>query len=404
MKRVLITAGPVYGKLDDNKIVSNRSRGDWALAFARYLLGFQSSSEPEYHVTLLVPKTISKKIILEITEIRDGEGQPDNLTVIYHDGYDDYRDQCYTLAKTHDAAVMAAAVVNWIPAEPVKGKMATEGYKPGDRINIPFYLAPRVIDEMRKINPNLVLIGCKLLSGASKAALIDAAYHVLINAKCHAVIANDLSYLRQKHIVMPDRSVHTLDNDFVQMYRDLQGIIDDAHYQTRWTQVGSFFEPPIRENRENRQALADAWDTFDRLVSQYRHRFTPDGDGRVFGSLAVRIIGDYWLVSPREKGQAFNVHDAAIVLDVEHAKRTVWINLTDPKKKATLNAPLLIRVGNQYKADVVLHLHEQLLGGPTVPYAPPGTERDNNREIPGRQFNIEGHGFIACLKTRGESV
>lgn len=45
----------------------------------------------------------------------------------------------------------------------------------------------------------------------------------------------------------------------------------------------------------------------------------------------------------------------------------------------------------------MLHLHEQLPGVPTVPYAPPGTVRDNEREIPGPVFNIEGHGFIACL-------
>ena len=30
MKRILITAGSVYAKLDDNKIVSNRARGTWA--------------------------------------------------------------------------------------------------------------------------------------------------------------------------------------------------------------------------------------------------------------------------------------------------------------------------------------------------------------------------------------
>ena len=32
-----------------------------------------------------------------------------------------------------------------------------------------------------------------------------------------------------------------------------------------------------------------------------------------------------------------------------------------------------------------------------MPYAPPGTVRDNERPILGPVFNIELHGFIACL-------
>ncbi len=76
-----------------------------------------------------------------------------------------------------------------------------------------------------------------------------------------------------------------------------------------------------------------------------------------------------------------------------------------------MNAPLLIRFaqhvlkarqhGMMYggKEPVVLHLHEQLPGVPTLPYGPPGTDRDNLRVLPDgvRAFNIQGHGFVACL-------
>ena len=47
--------------------------------------------------------------------------------------------------------------------------------------------------------------------------------------------------------------------------------------------------------------------------------------------------------------------------------------------------------------DVVLHLHEQLPDVPTYKYTPPGTWRDNDRDITSPVFNIEHHGFIACL-------
>jgi hypothetical protein len=71
------------------------------------------------------------------------------------------------------------------------------------------------------------------------------------------------------------------------------------------------------------------------------------------------------------------------------------------KKRATLNAPLLIRTGRSHTKDgrrmPVLHLHRPLADVPTVPYGPPGTVRDNNREIPGPVFNVKGHGFVKVL-------
>ena len=41
---------------------------------------------------------------------------------MFHTGYDSYREHCHQLAPKVDAAVMAAAVVNWIPETPFPGK------------------------------------------------------------------------------------------------------------------------------------------------------------------------------------------------------------------------------------------------------------------------------------------
>jgi len=51
---VLITAGGVYGRLDDNKLVGNRVRGIWACRFAGYL------ASKGHFVSLLVPDTMPK--------------------------------------------------------------------------------------------------------------------------------------------------------------------------------------------------------------------------------------------------------------------------------------------------------------------------------------------------------
>ncbi len=134
---------------------------------------------------------------------------------------------------------------------------------------------------------------------------------------------------------------------------------------------------------------------FDAIVVKYRDRFVCEsfGSTRVFGSICVPITGG-WITTPREKGEAFTGNDAVVVSGVE--RNLVYVVSTG--MKATLNAPLMIRMCVAYpKAMAVLHLHERLRDIPTTPYAHPGTMADGNRVIPGPVFNIENHGFIACL-------
>lgn len=372
MKRVLITGGPVYGKLDDNKLVSNRVRGIWATRFAEFLL------RRGYAVTLLLPD-IQTRLTGEVV------GESSVINVVTHSGFADYHLKCLALAKDHDAAVMAAAVVNWIPATPIVGKMETKGYKPGDIINVPFILAPRVIDEMKAQNRKLTLIGCKMTIGATEDELVEAAYGTLLGARCNVVVANDMGHgLRRKLLVYQDRTVQEFDDDFEGLFTTLQGVIDDEHYETAWN------------TRYDRLGRVCEDDTFNLVVRKYRRRFTlrqADSD-RVFGAVFVPT-GDIALgfVTPREKGEMFTAADAVVIEKIEDRV----LHVAGPNK-ATLNAPLLVRVAQKYPwAHAILHLHEQLPGVPTVPYAPPGTVRDNEREIPGPIFNIEGHGFIACL-------
>lgn len=369
-KRVLITSGPVYGRLDDNKLVGNRIRGIWTTHFAEYLL------KKGFLVTLLVADTHTKLVGQVLGKARG------LLNVITHTGYHDYAAKCYQAAKTHHAAVLGAAVVNWIPAEPIKGKMPTEGFKEGDIINIPFMLAPRVINRMRTINPQLTLIGCKMLIGSTPEELLDAAYHVLLTAKCNVILANDMAGgLREKKLVYPDHSVVTHDNDFEALYADLLAVIDDVHYQ-------SVFQG------DSIRGVVEYLSQFDNTVGQYRDRFVKPVAGKdmVFGAVAVRVPGTGWLCSPREKGEAFTAMDAALVRRVKGTE----IHLVGDSRKATLNAPLLIRFGEMHNAEVVVHLHEQIEGAPTLPYAPPGTVRDNDRELPDGEpiVNIEGHGCL----------
>jgi hypothetical protein len=396
MARVLITGGPVYGCLDDNKLVSNRVRGIWACQFAGYL------SARGHSVTLLLADTMPAfQDLNTLIGDRPGrgplcrngaavDGEPGAIQVVRHDGYESYREQCFALAKTHDAAVLAAAVVNWIPVEPVKGKMPTAGYKEGDIIQVPFVLAPRVIQGMKSQNPKLTLIGCKMLIGSTEETLIDSAYSgVLLPARCNAVVANDMGAgLKCKYIVNKDRSVQKFDNDFDGFFGALANIVEDEHFHTEFIEQ--------QETPEGiHMMLRKPCQEFDRIVERNRNKFLPVEGGRVFGSVAVHACGLGWLVSPREKGELFTSKDATIVQWMSVRERAVRV--PEGWSKPTLNAPLLIRFAMQFNYNAVLHYHQLVEMLPTLPYAQPGTVRDNCRELPEEcrnGFNIKGHGCV----------
>ena len=383
-KKILITAGQVYGKLDDNKLLGNRTKGKWAVQLALWLKGVYGN---DAEVTVLVPDILDELLMSELIK--------NPIKFFRHKGFDEYRQKCLELAPLMDAAIMASAVVNWIPKEPFKGKMPTDKQE----MNIPFYLAPRVINEMKQKNPKLTLIGCKMLIDSEPEDLIEAAYNVLLNSKSNMVIANDMGHgLRTKHIVYQDRSVITYDDYFEGFYMAIADAIYDKHYRTEYEGWGT--------NCFDQGATAEACKIFDQIVDENRKRFFKPlkKDSRVFGSVLVPInrglAFESWIVSPREKNELFTSKEATRVSgasDLDAGVIQTGSNTHVTGKKASLNAPLLIRVAKKYQPKAVLHLHEQLPDAPTVPYAPPGTFRDGNRDIPADTFNIEHHGFIKCI-------
>jgi DNA / pantothenate metabolism flavoprotein len=383
MKRILVTAGPVYGRLDDNKLVSNRARGLWATDYARWLV----QQGRDYQVTLLVPDLLFAATWQRCRLLDETSA----LTILTHEGFTDYQQRCQALAPHLDAAVLAAAVVNWIPAAPITGKMPTAGYQPGDQIMVPFVLAPRVIDTMKAANPKLTLIGCKMTAGAPYANLITAAYETLLHAHANAIVANDLTELPAKTVVHPDHTEieFNVKREPYRFYRYLTDLIEDEHYTTILSDG----------NWRRFDTATRATTRFTRTVNHHRDAFQPrhPGHDRVFGAVATRLDTG-WLCSPREKGAAFTVDDAVYVPHLDHHARQInaWHH------KATLNAPLLIRHLDYYPAAAgVIHLHRQLPDVPTEPYAPPGTVRDSQRTIPGPIYNIAGHGCIACVDENG---
>ena len=354
MKKILVTGGPVHAYLDSVKIITNRFKGGLIADLVNKLLAKDVSISYVYPASLDIKKP----------------NLHENLILRGHNGFDDYKRIVLELAPQMDAVILGGAVANLIPLYPFKGKFPSHQYKPGDIIPIDFTIAPRVIDEVKKIAPRTHVFGFKLLSDVTHDELIRAAYEIVLDSGATAVFANDTADLKQKYAVTKERGVHPLTQDNLAGW--IWEMIDDTYYQTLL--FGNRFIPS-----ESRFRL-------EGIIERYQGHFTTVENGMIFGTVAVRY-GNGFLTTGRGKRE---LNDIVHIVDVDHDKRQV---IVAGPRKASLNAPLLARIFENPEVDYVVHYHEQEAGLPIFSYAPPGTIRDTNRPN-NTSFNIKEHGCM----------
>ena len=392
-KQILITGGAVHCYLDDVKIITNRFRGGLMAALAGKFVKMaenlhaekkvnRGEDKADIHVTYLCSKSSQQPWFAEFL---GGEDTP-HLTCIPHNGIDDYMERVVMLAPTMDAVVLGAAVANLIPKNKISGKFPSHNYKPGDTIPIDFTIAPRIIDEVKKVAPHTHLFGYKLLSGVDYYELIRAAYGVLLESKAVTVFANDAKNLMQKYAITKERGIHPLHNDEVAQW--ILDRMDEKYYSTLTAKTDRVCD-----------ADANGRDALEKIVQDHKNSFITIEEGFVFGSAAYCVSGDTcnFVTTARGKNK---ISDFAYVNHVDHDNRKVYCSTT---KKATLNAPLFDRIFNNFSGvQYILHFHHQRYDLKTVEYATPGTDKDSLRLIVNHpSFNIKGHGCILSFDKKG---
>lgn len=369
MHKLLITGGPVFAYLDAVKILTNKFKGglmaELADDFARLY---------PVEVTYLTNKgsTLPKE---------------KSVKVIYHDGFDDYREQVCSIVKDFDSAILGAAVANLIPCNPWKGKFPSHDYNVGDIIPINFTIAPRIISEVKKNAPNINLFGFKLLSGVEHEELVRAAYEIILDAGANAVIANDAKHLDDKYLVMKDRSVHHCER--TSLASALWPMMNDEFYSSVL-------------NEEYGLITSEDVSKLNAILEKYESKnwFEPTPEGLVFGTVAIRSDSGF-ITTARGKKE---FEKFVKVAEVDHIEHKVHV---DSNSRATLNAPLLDIIFQDNKnVDSILHMHHNLnledgLKLPVFDYAPPGTVRDIVRDV-STSFIISGHGTFLIFDKNGK--
>jgi phosphopantothenoylcysteine decarboxylase / phosphopantothenate---cysteine ligase len=168
----LITAGPTWIAIDSVRVISNTASGETGQLLADRL------TREGAKVTLVlgpVPnrlknrkvKVISFKFFSELKEIVSRELETGKYCVVIH----------------------SAAVSDYAPLRPLPGKI-NSGLK---KLRLVLKATPKIIDAIKKIDPDIFLVGFKFEPTATRPELIKNARLLMARSRLDLAVANTVS-------------------------------------------------------------------------------------------------------------------------------------------------------------------------------------------------------------------
>ena len=359
MKTIVISAGPIPTQLDSVKYITNRFKGGLAFKTAEML-------SDEFDVTIVKWKYTNYKGKLKIVNIED---------------VNEYMD--YMTTHEFDAYILAGAVANLIPVNPWKGKFPSHNYKAGEKFDIKFTIAPRIIDEIKKKYPRSTLIGYKLFDG-SEEELIEAGWETLINSKSNVIFCNTPKTAKtEKIMILPDSSIHKLNFDehinWIKMLLNLE-----------WYSTNAF----------NFKGELDKYKNEINKLSKLLEKIKVKREPYEFGTVAWKTKEGNMITTTRGKRE----DGFCKIFHINHV-----INKIFATHKATLNAPFLDLLFFDFRdKNIILHGHKQLENIETLPYIFDGTKQYFNiinyivdKKL--TEFNIKNHGYYKLFSSFEEA-
>lgn len=354
MKKVLISVGPIPAKLDSVKFITNRFKGGLALKTANRL------ADKGNDVTIIAWR------------FSDYDLQT-TLPVICVDDVIDYYKK--VLEFEADAYILAAAVANLMPSNPYEGKFPSHNYEVGEKFNVEFEIAPRVIDEIKKQHPRAALIGYKLYDGTDEQ-LIAAAKTTLFESKANVVFANHPKWAKEKKIVLTQDGA-VFECSFEEHCQLIHKLVNEEFYST---DERSACIPEVYSADE--QFVIDNYPTFEK-------------DGRVYGTFAVKktFKSNDTMFLTTTRGKKGGKDAVSLVIDVNHHTKKIIAS-----QKATLNAPLLAAMLKMNPTfTILLHGHELIGKQVHDEYEFAGSAGDLMFAVPakpGEPILLTNHGYV----------
>lgn len=174
-KKVLITAGPTIEQIDPIRAITNQSSGKTGVSLASELIsagakvtfvygpGNEKAPKGAKIINVVSSKEMHSAVKLE-------------------------------LKKKFDIVIMAAAVADYIPTIQSKNKIKSSK----SNMNISLKKTPKIIDQIKKYQKNVLLVGFKAETNFTKAQLIKSAQKKLKESAADMIVANDIGSIRYK--------------------------------------------------------------------------------------------------------------------------------------------------------------------------------------------------------------
>lgn len=176
-KQVLITSGPTIEYIDPVRVITNQSTGKTGILLASELISAGAK------VTL-----VSGPIIIE---------PPNGAKVIavktVGEMFDAVKKQMRT--KKFDIVILSAAAADYTVSKPSRAKIKSTKKD----IIIKLRSAPKIIDQIKKMQKDVFLVGFKAEVNVSKKTLINSALKKLRESNADVIIANDIGDKYQKN-------------------------------------------------------------------------------------------------------------------------------------------------------------------------------------------------------------
>ena len=191
--RVLITAGPTRAYLDAFRYITNPSSGKMGAALASNAVARGAEVTLVYGPGTVEPPREAKVVCIQSTE--------EMLEAVKKE----------LGSKRHDAAILSAAATDYGPTDRKMEKTPS-----GKREwVIELKPLPKVVENVKKVDPDIYLVGFKAEYGVSEEELVKRAYDRMIDAGMDLIVANDVSKegvgfgadANEVYIVDPERKV-----------------------------------------------------------------------------------------------------------------------------------------------------------------------------------------------------
>ena len=174
-KKILMTTGPTIEYIDPVRVITNQSSGKTGVLLASELISAGSKVTLVYGPGIEKPPKGAKVIKVSTSK--------EMFDVVKKE-----------MRKKFDVVIMAAAVADYIPENVSKKKIKSNK----KIIKISLKKAPKIIDQIKKFQKKVILVGFKAEANISKRALIDSAKKKLKESDADMIIANDIGSSRYK--------------------------------------------------------------------------------------------------------------------------------------------------------------------------------------------------------------